>query len=322
VPVKLLNIPVVRRIEYLDDYLKSIEQGCYQDEIEEVLAERKRYFEREKILAVGRGNPYRKGIERTKRLAGHCRKLSKELGFTLEVDGEIILTEKGVQYLDLDCNDRRFFLCESFSRVYPHLGTLINSLNNNHEKTITAPMLNKPPFRPEIARYGMDIGQVAFDTLRDIATGIGVVNWYYTGIGVNRRQHIYLTCSLSKKMPEDECYKVFWKLGYLYLIDNNVDIDAFKDVLWNIYLDLNDGIPGSPVFYSTLRERVCYHLRIRDIKFNSVIMELADWDDDLRIVPSEGVLPRLRDSASMLKSLPPKTDYGNYIVFLKIMRRD
>ena len=321
-PIRLLNLPVVRRIEYLDDFLKSIEQGCSREEIEEVLAERKRYFEREKILAVGRGNPYRKGIERTSRLAGHCRKISGELGLVMELEGELTLTEKGEQYLILDEYQRKLYFCELFSRAYPHLGALVNSLNNNLEKSIIVPMKNKPPFRPEIARYGLEIGQVAFDTLRDISTGIGVVNWFYSGSGVNRRQHVYLTCSVEDGKPNREYYRMFWGRKYIYALENAVDLDVFRENLWNTYLDLNDGIPGSPVFYSSLREKVCYALRIRDDQFDSVITELSDWDEDLRIAPSEGVLPRLQDSASMLKSLPPKTDYGNYIVFLKIMRRD
>jgi len=66
---------------------------------------------------------------------------------------------------------------------------------------------------------------------------------------------------------------------------------------------------------------VCANLRIRDDQFDAEVLQMVDWDDVFQVVWSEGVLPYQRDSAGMLKSLPPKTESGNYIVYLKIVRR-
>jgi hypothetical protein len=39
------------------------------------------------------------------------------------------------------------------------------------------------------------------------------------------------------------------------------------------------------------------------------------------VIWSEGVLQYQKDSASMLKSLPPKNEWGRYVVYLKMVRR-
>ena len=48
---------------------------------------------------------------------------------------------------------------------------------------------------------------------------------------------------------------------------------------------------------------------------------MVEWDEFLHVIWSEGVLPYQQDSASMLKSLPPKNEWGRYVVYLKIVRR-
>jgi hypothetical protein len=62
-------------------------------------------------------------------------------------------------------------------------------------------------------------------------------------------------------------------------------------------------------------------LRIRDDQFDSEVLGMVDSDEVLHVIWSEGVLPYQQDTASMLKSLPPKNEWGRYIVYLKIVRR-
>ncbi len=73
--VKLVKPPVVRRIEYINDYLLGVEQGFDQEELQAQLAETKKRLEREKSLAVGRGNPFKKGITRTTSLTYDCKRV-------------------------------------------------------------------------------------------------------------------------------------------------------------------------------------------------------------------------------------------------------
>lgn len=48
---------------------------------------------------------------------------------------------------------------------------------------------------------------------------------------------------------------------------------------------------------------------------------MVDADSILQVIWSEGVLQYQKDSASMLKCLPPKNEWGRYVVYLKIVRR-
>ncbi|MBS7619333.1 hypothetical protein KEJ21_01610 [Candidatus Bathyarchaeota archaeon] len=55
-------IPMVRRIEYLEVFLECVRNGLGKKDIEAALGERKKIFEEEKDLALGRGNPHQKDI--------------------------------------------------------------------------------------------------------------------------------------------------------------------------------------------------------------------------------------------------------------------
>jgi len=291
------------------------------EKIEEILSDRKREFEKQKILAVGRGSPFRRDIVKTSSLVEHCFKFAKALRFIEKGDNEIVLTEKGRRLLNVSDEERKILLAEAFSEVYPHLTTLVLTLSKLEAEEAVLPLMNKPKFRPEAEKIGLNIGQMAFDVIRDIATVLGIVNWYYDGEGLERRQHVYLTCTPTTEVPRRRSIRLRWNDDWLYIVEKLVDRASFRDALWRAYLALADGIPGSPIFYSAVREKVCAALRIRDDQFDAEVLRMVDWDDVFQVVWSEGVLPYQRDSAGMLKSLPPKTESGNYIVYLKIVRR-
>jgi hypothetical protein len=318
---KLLRVPMVRRIEYLLDYLQATERRCSKEEIEEILSERKRQFEREKILAVGRGNPFRKNIGRTSNLVSECLKLSKALGLVGTVDGDVTVSNKGRVFLATSDEEKMHVFSEAYSEAYPHLATLALTLSHQVGEEAVLPLQNKPAFRPQAEKVGLIIGQVAFDVVRDIATMLGIVNWYSSGGGVERRQHVYLACKLVTEPPDYFSVRIHWRRGWLYVVPRAIERSSFRNALWSVYLEAADGIPGSPVFYSAVREKVCATLKIRDRQFDEEVLRMVESDDVYRVVWSEGVLPYQRDSASMFKSLPPKTEDGNYIVYLKMTRR-
>ena len=309
--VKLIKPPVVRRLEYINDYLIGVKQGLDEDELMVQLAETKKRLEREKSLAVGRGNPYRKGIARTSSLTYDCRRVTESMRL-LENDR---LTSRGEEYLKSSDEDRRQIICEAYSSVYPHFGVLVSTLQQYG--TLVLSMRNIPPFRPMAEKYGLDVHQVAFDTVRDLATDVGLVNWYTMDKAENRRQHVYLVCSQGSSDSE---YIVYHEGRQLQLKPNTVSLDEFRESLWENYIDLVNGVSGFPVFYSEIRDHVCYDLKISDILFNKYTETLMEDDDKYNVIWSQGILPRKQDSASMLKSLPPKNVDGNYIIYLKIVR--
>lgn len=94
------------------------------------------------------------------------------------------------------------------------------------------------------------------------------------------------------------------------MIPRRIERPLFRQALWNEYLELADGVPGSPIFYSSVRERVCADLRIRDDQFDAEVFEMVEWDDEFIVVWSQGVLPYQRDSAACSRVCLRRTKAG------------
>jgi len=285
------------------------------------LGEKKKAFEIEKDLALGRGNPHRKDITEAKYLLKYCIKLARDMKFVDKAGLGSRLLETGKVYLEADDDTRRCMFAEAFSTVYPHLTTVVSALSRLDGEEAILPLMNQPEFEPEAEKYGFSVGQMYFDTVRDIGTRLGLVNWYVKGVGLERRQHVYLACRIMRENPGSFLLKIRSGDGWLFAMPFEVERNKFRESLWEAYLTLADRVPGSPVFYSSVRERVCAMLRLRDDQFDSEVMRMVDWDEMLHVIWSEGVLQYQKDSASMLKSLPPKNEWGRYVVYLKIVRR-
>ena len=319
--VRLKAIPLVRRLEYLEVFLTGVKQGLQRKELMMSLGERKKAFEIEKDLALGRGNPHRKDITEATRLLKYCIKLARDMKFIDKTGSMPRLLETGKTYLEADEDTRRCMFAEAFSEAYPHLAAIVLALSRLDDEEAILPLMNQPKFEPEAAKYGFSLGQMYFDTVRDICTRLGLVNWYVSGVGPERRQHVYLVCQLTKEDPGSFLVKIHNEDGWLFAVPFEVERNRFRESLWESYLILADGVPGSPVFYSSVREKVCAMMKLRDEQFDNEVMRMVDWDEMLHVIWSEGVLQYQKDSASMLKSLPPKNEWGRYVVYLKMVKR-
>jgi len=319
--IHLGSVPMVRRFEYLEVFLDGVYRGLGMRDLEAALGEQKKAFEVEKDLALGRGNPQRKDIKEAGKLVEYCLKLARDLRFVDKVGSRMRLLEGGRRFLEAGKGERRRIFSEAHSDAYPHLSALVLALSRLGGGEAVVPLMDKPLFKPEAGRYGLDVSQMVFDTVRDIATSLGLINWYVLGAVIERRQHLYLACSLHESDLGEYLVKVRSGGIWLYAVENVVDRVSFRDSLWRAYLSLVDNVPGSPVFYSQVRERVCADFRIRDDQFDGWVMAMVEDDEVLRVVWSEGELPYQQNSASMLKSLPPKNEWGGYVVYLKIVRK-
>jgi len=319
--VSLKAIPIVRRLEYLEVFLEGLKKGLEKRSLMAALGDRKKAFEIEKDLALGRGNPLRKDITEAPQLLKYCIKLARDLRFVDKAGPWSRLLEAGKVYLEADDDTRRCMFAEAFSEAYPHLTAIVSALWRLDGEEAILPLMNQPEFEPEAEKYGFSVGQMYFDTVRDVGTRLGLLNWYVKGIGSERRQHIYLACQITKEEPESFLLKIKNDASWLFALPFEVERNKFRESLWEAYLNLVDRIPGSPVFYSLVREKVCAMLRLRDDQFDNEVMRMVDWDEMLHVIWSEGVLQYQKDSASMLKSLPPKNEWGRYVVYLKMVRR-
>ena len=107
----------------------------------------------------------------------------------------------------------------------------------------------------------------------------------------------------------------------VFIKDHNVSAKGFEQALWKEYLGLSDMRPRFPVLYPHLRNRVCAALRISDQVFDRHLRSLIQQPQRLNIYSSGGILSH-EDLAHLVKFLPAKTPQGQFIVYLKIERRN
>jgi len=313
---KLGTVPLVRRIEYLETYLNGISEGYSKPELEELLIEKKEELEREKSIAIGRGQLTRARTTGAVYLLRYCFRLSRDLGFIKQTNQGNHISEIGTYFLNSQKPKRVQSLSQKYSETYPHLNVLVQVLLT-HDDLISLPV-KKELFDLQAENYQLGMSQVVFDNVRDMATYLGLVNWRIRGTGAERKQIVYSTCRPIEDPKEDYLAKISSNGDWKYFLANLISRDDFRETLFESYLILAEGIPGSPVFYSDVRTDVCNNLRITDEQFDSEIMDMMIGDKILKVYGSEGILPYRRDSAGMFKSLPPKNVWGDYIVYLRI----
>ena len=315
-PSRLGSIPLVRRIEYLEVYLEGLVKRLSKSEMEASLMERKTGFEYEKNAALGRGAIQSKRNLQAPYLLRYCFRLSRDLGFISLRGKDAHISDKGVRFLQSGELERIVLFSEAYSEAYPHLYVLVDALSRAGGAFSLSVV--KASFDSEAERLGLRMSQVVYDAVRDVATYLGLVNWFMSGTGSMRGQHVYLACRLLDEPQSLYDVRLWTGDKWLYCAESVVDGDVFRSELWESYRDLTGGVPGSPVIYSQIRDEVCSLLRIRDDQFDSRLMDMIEGDEVLRVYGSEGTLPYGRESAGMLKSLPPKNVWGDYIVFLRI----
>ena len=322
------RVPRVRRLEYLLDFLRVVERGYNREIVEQGLAERKKAFELEKYRALGRGRPFMKSLIKTKDLSRDCLSLSVRVGF-VEGKDKPTLTDAGISFLTLDIAGQRRVFAQSLLDAYLHFPHILVTLSRAPRSEVIVPMKkNNRAFVEEARRFGLRVNQTDFDVLRDLGSQLELTNWHPAKTDKGRYEKVYLTCTLlSREQVESlkaSADKFNEPLKFRYNTEEHwaqpisVEYEIFKKTLWRKYLETTRYVPRRPVFYSALREKICYQLRISDQIFDTYTKEIMKFDDDYILVGAGGTLPFQRDSASLIKSLPPKTERGEYIVYLKM----
>lgn len=97
-----------------------------------------------------------------------------------------------------------------------------------------------------------------------------------------------------------------------------VDDKKFQNSLWKEYLELSGHVPKEPVYYSTLRDKVCEILQISDELFDSKIQKILRNPNsyEVRVIAGSGTVPL--EIVTSRKHIPPKLASEIYIVYLLI----
>jgi hypothetical protein len=307
--------------------LEVVNTGYSREVAEAKLAERKRSFEVEKARALGRGNPFRARLKKAGRLVEFCETLCRQAGFVESRSGVYQLTEKGDRLLHMVAGgvDTDALLVGSLLRTYPSFQQVISAINAADGFEVVLPSTKLRALYSEYSkRYSINVDMWTFDIVRDLTSQLGVLNWFPDSTSGLRMQRVFMTSKISHNDVTDKTGDSGFPLtttiaGKRVLIQRNIsDFTVFKDSVWKEYLKITHYVPRRPVFYSDLRTKVSYALRISDKIFDRLAARLMEKDERYFLLAAGGSLPYSRDSAGLLKSLPPRSPRGQYMVYLKM----
>ncbi len=320
------RIPRIRRWEYVHCVLDTAHKGGDLDDLETCLINMKYEFERQKSIAIGRGSPRKKGLTK----AGELVRDSVILARYLELieDGEVLkLTKTGekVRNLEIASSEYLYLILPHLVAQYNPIFALLDTLYAIPREEIGVPELRDiKGFRKYSEVQGLHIGQTDYMIARDLLGQLGVVNWLLYEEDGKRFSRVYLTSDFFEakpSQPKDEAVIcVVAKEKEFWIRRREISLEEFMPVLWEEYIELAKGISLRPVFYSHLRDAVCYMQRIGDHVFDTLMKELLTDQDvgNFSIFGSGGTIPYSKHSSSVLKSLPLKFADGRYVVYIKM----
>lgn len=325
------RVPLVKRTEYIFDFLAVVKNGYSKEATETKLAERKRFFEIEKMRAVGRGHPSTARLKKTARLLYFTQTLSRQIGLVELNDGIYYLTRTGDDLLQTVAQggEPDAFLLSALLRTYPSFQEVFAAIDATKGREMILPStVVKSVFSEHATQYELSVDLWTFDIVRDLSSQLGMLNWFREFVDEKRMQRVFLTSTISNEVGSSDardCYHFPLQTAILgrtvVITPNNSDFTSFRETLWKEYLTMTKYVPRKPVFYSALRARTCYALRISDRSFDRLAGKLMENDDKYLLLAGGGSLPFSRDSAGVLKSLPPQTSRGTYMIYLKMDER-
>ncbi|TEU13049.1 MAG: hypothetical protein E3J21_19605 [Anaerolineales bacterium] len=183
-----LRVPRVQRLEYLDAFLDSYsDNGFDEKRAQKAIQDKIHNFEVEKAKALGRQRPQtRKGTSTLQ----ECLKLAKHLGL---IDRFKHLKLDATRMLDPD--QKRSLLLERMWQIYPRFRQVV--LTARDVERLNLPFYNWDSLRQEgDSLYNLDFDRLNFEAIRDLATQLGLINWYPTE-EKPKRQIVYPVASVA-----------------------------------------------------------------------------------------------------------------------------
>ena len=180
--VSYKRVPMVRDLEYLAAFLRSIRDGDSNNAEEEIRRVRLD-FESDKDDAVGKGKKLDGERLRLKSLVAECERLSYEVGIIEKpsVRHTIYNADPDVAFLfEGNARDERFrvALLKRLLATYSSFATLIFQIRAAPKGEIYASRdRTGGVFQRSVERYNLNMTQWTFEASRDLATQLDVINW-------------------------------------------------------------------------------------------------------------------------------------------------
>ncbi len=329
----MVRVPRVSRLEYIIDYLSALEEGLGRSQTEQRLAQRKMSFESEKYRALGKGAPFserqKNKLMKAAFILDEVTMLCRTLQL-LDKKGSSV-SESGRSLILLQPARQKVFFGRLLFKSYPIFGDFLLALKNSLTEELSLPDVRHnrrhQQFREMAKTYGLNIEILTFVTIRDLLWQLGLVNWLAERKSNEIWFTVYLTAGILSSRDgssvEISSSKLAFESGNEEFLAESREVqeEVFNRVVWEEYMKSTNAVQLRPVFYSDLRSATCRRLRISDFAFDSHISDLLDRGNPFNIVWSSGTIPYSKESARLLKTLPPRSPDGQYIVYLKIGKK-
>lgn len=335
---QVLRVPRVRRLRYLTALLSAAASGqCTRADAQNAILDVVRELDATKAAALGRKEPK---PPKANQLVEQCVQMASRLGLLERQGQRLTLTLWGsvVKGPDLD----RPIWFSLLWTTFPHFRNVVTAVCARPQAFVLPVTRYGGHFARAVSQQGLEVDQMSFEIVRDLATELFVLNWRPIFRENGQVQVVYaagsaLTLGTSVGGSPTRCGTTPAPSsaagdGIQYVADlpdgrawhftgNSADIERFEQVLWRQYLELTDRVPRFPVLYPTLRDVVCESLHIPDVHFDTSVHELLRSRRRLDIYPAEGILDYSFKTPITYKQVPPKTVSGQFMTFLKIDRR-
>jgi len=337
---EVTRLPRVRRIAYLRALLAVAGKGeCTKDQAREAVLEVVKSLDAAKAAALGRRVPK---PPKADQLVEQCIQMTTRLGLLERRGSSLRSTPSGTTLLNRDGNDLQLYF-QLLYLTFPLFRILVTSICERSEGYLVPQSRYGGLFAREAREQGLELDQMTFEVVRDLATDLFVLNWRPSPISKDGVDYLNVYAVGKARTKADRFGEAFTDetaiqdsatngSGYIapvyavneasneewVFVGNVVAIQDFEQALWRHYLRLTDQVPRFPVLYPDLRDAVCETLRIPDSHFDASIKELMRRPYRLEIYPAEGVLDYSSKAAITYKHVPPRTTAGQFMTFLKI----
>lgn len=323
------RIPRIARLEFVLDFLEGVRQNLDLPELERKLGNRKLFFESEKYKALGRGSPF--GEKRKIRLMkarstlDDCIRMCRMLRL-LEPHEKLALTADGVKLATLTVSEQIHPLGQLMLDNYPSFKTFLMRLRDLPRGEVSLPDIRhskRPGLYTELAKNSrIELDGLDFLRVRDILSQLGLTNWYREKREGETWSTVFLTSAISSKTGVGNSVFRLANDGAPILAEiNTPSKESFFQAFWDEYMKKTNYVQWRPIFYSDLRTCTCTRLRLCDAVFDKFVSRMMEGNDTIQVIWSSGTFPRINDTSSLLKNLPPMEENGNYMVYLKLGRK-
>lgn len=200
-----LRIRTVSRLEYLVEFLKSVDAGYDREDARHRIWRIQEDFEVRKAKVLGKQKPRR---IRGASIVPECERMALQLKFAVRANNHWSLTPDGERFLeslpmdleDFPSGEARKTLITRLWQIYPRFGQTVLAILSQPEGEMVLPLRSAAGSFREIIKqkYQLDYDVLIFNMIREIGTQLELLNWHIIDTEDRQLQCVYaIVCAAT-----------------------------------------------------------------------------------------------------------------------------